>query len=179
LTRNAAAWRGTRAQLDVRSFAISNRPGRASLAIGAGFETNQGTAGIVDATSFGPGDRNVDVIASTLDDEFPTESLACVKIDVEGHEYAAIEGARRLLAGRRVRHVVFEDHRGYPTRTTALLEDNGYRVFAVRRGFTGPRLAKPSASSPAGEAPSYLATVDAEGAIDAMNARGWRALRGR
>ena len=39
-------------------------------------------------------------------------AVAILKIDVEGAEQAVLEGAANALNERRVRHIIFEDHRG-------------------------------------------------------------------
>lgn len=47
----------------------------------------------------------------TLDDTVEQEridAMDCVKMDIEGHGLQALEGARRALAGKRIRTLAFE-----------------------------------------------------------------------
>jgi FkbM family methyltransferase len=159
LERNVDRLGSRAASVDIRGVALSDRRGYAELITGSGFERNQGTAALVDTAS-PPNAPGMRVATVTLDGEFPWERLDCLKIDVEGHEHAVLQGAERLLAGGRIRHIVYEDHGPYPTGASTLLERHGYDVLGLGRGFTGPRLGSPWHATVALEAPSYLATID-------------------
>jgi FkbM family methyltransferase len=86
------------------------------------------------AAEWGAGSDEIEAITVpvvTLDDEL--ESVDVLKIDVEGHEEHALQGARRVLTELRPRLVVIEligttfGHEGNcPERTAALLNDYGY-----------------------------------------------------
>ena len=78
-----------------------------------------------------------------LDDE-GLSNVGFIKIDVEGHEYAVIDGARGLLArcrpnllveileGRGDRHAVMRN------RTVQLLAELGYEIYVFARGALRP-----------------------------------------
>ncbi|MDE3053669.1 MAG: FkbM family methyltransferase, partial [Gemmatimonadota bacterium] len=87
--------------------------------------------------------------------------------------------AEGLLAAGGIRDVVFEDHGGYPTNVSRLLERHGFRVFALRVSFWGPRLEPAGAATPdaSWEAPNYLATREPDRALARVAPRGWRVLR--
>lgn len=101
-----------------------------------------------------------------------------MKIDVEGHERAVLEGAERALADRRIRDIVFEDFDDPPTAVAQLLQGHGYEVFSPDHSLLRP-LAGPAtrrAASLSGADPSYLATTDPRRALDRLSRRGWAVL---
>jgi FkbM family methyltransferase len=176
LERNVARLGHRAASINVRGVALSDRCGYSELVTGPSFARNQGTATLA-GTERWPPVSAVRVATVTLDDEFPSDRLDCVKIDVEGHEHAVLRGAEGLLGERRIRHVLYEDHGRYPTAASELLERHGYTVLRLGRGFTGPRIAPPSDRVARLEAPTYLATIEPNEALRALSTRGWQALR--
>jgi FkbM family methyltransferase len=96
------------------------------------------------AGSFGVTCRSIDSLI--CDDGVPAPTL--MKIDVEDWELRLFQGARRLLAERPPKAMVFEastrkggDGRPSDPRLTELLEGSGYRVEWIRRhnGIVWPR----------------------------------------
>ena len=63
-----------------------------------------------------------------------------MKIDVEGHEFAVLEGAARLLEEKRVRDIVFEDFHPQPSPVSGLLQAAGYTVFSLVPAWRKPIL---------------------------------------
>jgi hypothetical protein len=104
--------------------------------------------------------------------------IGVLKIDVEGHEAAVLQGAASLLARHGIRDIVFEEHGSHPTNATRLLEGYGYALFRLRQRFLG------LSADPAGESgkhgqwdpPSYLATTDPDRATVRLAPRGWAVL---
>lgn len=176
LRSNAARWRGW-GDVHVVAEAVSSAPGTVSLVLPDGFESNRGLAR-VGAAPGGPGALTVP--ATTLDERFAAAPRApdVLKVDVEGHEEAVIEGARTLLARGHPRDCVYEDH-AHPSRVTRLLEASGFTVFRIERWLSRPALVPSGSRSrgPAWEAPSFLATRAPERARARLHARGWRCLR--
>lgn len=81
------------------------------------------------------GGKNLEVIQRDTLDSFVFDDVACVKIDVEGHAYAVLEGAQQTLA-RCHPTIVFEhDHKWLkrakvsPDAPFNLLRDLGYDTF--------------------------------------------------
>lgn len=119
------------------------------------------------------------VQVETLDDELHGRSAAILKIDVEGSERAVLEGAARSLKERRLRHIIFEDHLGAGSSVMAHLLAHEYAIFSIGWTLMGPTLGD-RGTPPAHahyEAPSYLATLAPDDALNACTKRGWMALR--
>ena len=121
----------------------------------------------------------VPVQVDTLDDELQGRSVAILKIDVEGAEHAVLEGAANALKGRRLRHIIFEDHHGAGSAVMNQLLGYGYTIYSVEWTLSGPNLGDAATVSAHAryEAPSYLATLTPDVASAACSRRGWMALR--
>ncbi|OYV73521.1 MAG: hypothetical protein B7Z72_02355, partial [Gemmatimonadetes bacterium 21-71-4] len=133
LEQNAAAWRAgwPVAAIDVRPVALSDRDGAGELLLPAFYDHNRGLARVA-----APGEGDADggsrqpLRLARLDGLLGADTpVGVMKIDVEGHEGPVLRGAGVLLAAGRIRDIVFEDHGGYPTDVSRLLEGFGYRVF--------------------------------------------------
>ena len=123
----------------------------------------------------------VPVQVETLDGELAGRSVVVLKVDVEGAEHALFEGAARSLKERRIRHIIFEDHRGAHSDVMTQLLGYGYAIYSIGWRLWGPVLDDVGAVSTHAryEAPSYLATVAPDAARAACAKRGWMALRSR
>jgi FkbM family methyltransferase len=178
LARNVERWRTAEriATVELRAAAVSAAAGRLPLSIDPDtFAHNKGTASI----EWAEHDSSTEVDTVRLDEEIST-AIGVLKLDVEGHELAALEGATSLLARKLVRDILFEEHRQPPTPVTELLESHGYTVIGVRQGIAGP-----VASTPADaykrqlwDPPALLASVDPTRARRRLKRRGWTCLRG-
>jgi FkbM family methyltransferase len=177
LARNVERWR-TLEDLDVvevRQAAVS--ASRGTLPLGVDPETfaqNKGTASLerADAT------HTTEVATVRLDEEL-SGPIGVVKLDVEMHELAALQGAEALLSKKLIRDIVFEEHEQPPTAVTAVLEARGYTVLGVRQGLTGPILSAPGEaySMRLWDPPAMLATIDPQRARARLAPRGYRTLR--
>lgn len=118
-----------------------------------------------------------------LDDLLPqTGPIGIGKIDVEGAELQVLQGAQGLFAERKIRDLVVEDFRPFPSPSISLLNGHGYRVFRIAKSLRGPRLWDPwrpetARRSPPWEPVNYLATLDADRAIEKIQPRGWLCLQ--
>ncbi|MBA2743253.1 MAG: FkbM family methyltransferase [Chthoniobacterales bacterium] len=146
------------------------------------FAINQGTASMANVPSEGESSTSHWVEVETLDDLFPTESFALLKIDVEGFETEVLTGAEGLLKSRRITHVIYEDHRAGGSGLNEMLTKNGYAVFAIGYGALGPKLLPTASAEDAidtsWESASFLATLDPVRVNQVMRSKGWHVLRG-
>ena len=176
LEENVRRWEGepSLARIELRREALSDHAGTGGLVEGPAFARNRGTAQVVDAGG------GVPVPLTTLDARFPSTALGVLKLDVEGHEGAALRGAERLIGSRAIRDIVYEAHGAAGGEESAWLEARGYVVFGIGKAFRGPVLER-QLDRPAGRwmPPSWLATSDPERAAALLRPRGWRCLRGR
>lgn len=177
LARNVAHWASEDGitVIDAQQAAVSSTQGTLPLSFDPEiFEANKGTASL-EATGSG---HSTQVPTVRLDDEFSTP-IGVLKLDVEMHERAALEGAERLLSERLVRDIVLEEHEPPPTPVTSLLEAHGYTVLSVRQGLTGPLLGVPEATQAAKmwDPPTLLASLDPTRLSRRLRPRGWIALR--
>ncbi|MBC7133725.1 MAG: FkbM family methyltransferase [Roseovarius sp.] len=93
------------------------------------------SARLMGDTPAGAGDRIETVTTLAIDDLVPEGVAALVKLDVEGAERAAIDGAARALAQGSV--LIYEDHGNDPACTVSahLLRDGRMRLLAIEGGL--------------------------------------------
>jgi FkbM family methyltransferase len=179
LEQNVTRWNADPSigKVECRRLAVSNESGSGRLSGGGDVNTHMGLASLRNGAEAGRPD-DFDVELETLDDVLGDGQPDLIKIDVEGHEWEVLEGAGKLLAERRVRDVVFEDHGIYPTPAMTLLEEHGMTIFTLTHSLLGPRL-RPVREGPAPggwPGPNYLATLDPARASARLAPRGWGSL---
>jgi FkbM family methyltransferase len=114
-----------------------------------------------------------------LDNFLKTEQncIGVLKIDVEGHELEVLQGAGDLISNHKIRDIIFEEHNVYPSPLTGFLEQNGYTVFRIWKGFWKPRLESPNLNKThSWEPPNYLATCNPKRATKLVKSWGWKSL---
>jgi FkbM family methyltransferase len=173
LERNVTRWNegAATAPVDARQAAVSSRAGTSALATDpATFADNKGTASLERSE----GADSTEVRTVRLDEELEGE-VGVLKLDVEMHELAALEGAGALS----VRDIVFEEHDVPPTAVTTLLEERGYSILGLRQGLAGPVLGTPAEAYARRlwDPPALLATRAPQRARERLRRRGWLALR--
>jgi FkbM family methyltransferase len=118
---------------DVLSSAISDCDGVAAMFFSSSINT--GTSGFVRTTRYPRPRKTVRVarLESVLKDA-RISTVDCMKIDIEGLEYEAIMGSRRLFESRSIKHILIQMHpdqmsrRGHdPGDLTEFLQECGYR----------------------------------------------------
>lgn len=176
LASNVASWsvRPGVAPVELHSVALTDETGTGELSIG--IDENMGLAALFEGEGDALGGTTVPVELERLDNLFPEGTIDVLKIDVEGHEPGVLRGASELLASRRVRDIVFEDHDPYPDEATALVEDAGYKLFSIANDLLGIELGRPAERGTPSlwPGPSYLATIDPDRALARLLPRGWR-----
>ena len=184
LTRNLKTW----AEYDLAPIVavekgISSRrgPGRLhSVRDIGGFTLEDCTA--ADRKPHPPESAETVVELTTLDAFVPeAEEIALVKIDVEGHELAVLEGAEKLLAAHRVRDLLFEDFQPQPSPVTRFLWSAGYTVFYLHPGWRKPKAVRIEEAGKwlvrRNSEPNFLATFNPRRAELRFQAGGWMILR--
>ncbi|MDP9225095.1 MAG: FkbM family methyltransferase [Actinomycetota bacterium] len=158
--------------VDVIAAALSDRAGKVRLAEPDDFRSNTTGSAVVPS-------GGMEVPSVTLDDIVGDDTVKLIKLDVEGHEFFALQGAARLLHDQRAYHIVFEDHRPLPTDVSRHLEESRYFVFALAARPHKPELVAPwdQSARPRWEAPTYIATVRPVELVQALHPWGWRCLR--
>lgn len=176
LVSNVERWGtilGTR--IEPSELALSDRSGTAMLNVPDGSEENCGLASLVNSQTGGL----TSFVQLQRLDNLINESIAVLKVDVEGHEASVFEGASKLLQSKKIRDIVYEEHREYPTPATELLESYGYAVFNLSAYFRGPAardIRQPHANR-RWEPPSCLATLEPMRALARLRPRGWQTLQ--
>ena len=177
LKANVESWRGyALAPIEPRHEALSSRAGVADLHEDERFAVNRGSASLEVPPVVV---RTHAVDATTLDARVPPDvGVGLAKLDVEGHERAVLEGAARLLAGGRLRDLIFEDLEPHSHSVTGVLETAGYRVFALCAPWHKPVLVpRRDGARRCFQTHNYLATLDPGRARARFRNPGWRCLR--
>jgi FkbM family methyltransferase len=172
------------ASFSLFSLALGDEAGRALLDVPDAFKSNRGVAtlrqknrGAMVSSSALP------VRVEKLDDVLQAEErIGILKIDVEGHELAVLQGAEGLVERGFVRDILYEEHNSSASRTTVWLESRGYSVYYLDQLLLGVKAVPYHLNyRPRGrrEAPNLLATREPERALERLSPRGWRVLRAK
>lgn len=100
----------------IHEWAASNHEGQVTFNLGSHEETGWGGisgdgSNAAQPTTAETGQNlMVTVTCHRLDAAFPEREIEVLKIDCEGADAWVIEGAAELLAGKRIRHVIFEEN---------------------------------------------------------------------
>jgi FkbM family methyltransferase len=122
-------------QITCESIAVSNSDGVAKFF----FNDSDMSASLVsDFQSFNTRADWAEVQTRTLDSYFSQRALTSpvvMKVDVEGHEEALLDGAHQAIASYKP-DLILEVLAGYSPRSTAFLKELGYRFFPItNEGF--------------------------------------------
>jgi FkbM family methyltransferase len=168
---NVEGW-PVRDRITLDDRAASRVAGPGTLHLPAGYERNYG----IGSLNADGGTVSHQIQLVRLDELIAGRQVGVLKIDVEGHELAALEGAGESLSAGLIRDIVFEELRPLPTPASRLLEATGFQISGIEEGFSRPRLV--GDRQPRGwDAPTYLATRAPERARARAAARGWTCLR--
>jgi FkbM family methyltransferase len=174
------AHNGASARIVVHDCALGDVNGTANLVETDGFASNQGSAFLADPATAGKVTAQYQVEVKPLDELTPTGEFRLLKIDVEGHELKVIQGARRLLSEKRVRHVIYEDHSQGKSGIPDIFTGYGYSIYSIGHTLFGLELAdfrKEIMLDTSWESPSYLATMD-PAYVNTHISKGWEIFKG-
>jgi FkbM family methyltransferase len=175
LRSNASRW--LRNNIQIVEAAVSKVGGVLTMQDWGDGSTNEGTAQIRSNDSSTAEGRCFEVRAVSLDGEFHGSQFAVIKIDVEGHELAVLEGATRLLEQRAVRDIIFESTKHYPSLVHRFLLQHGFSVFRLESGIFGPKLIDPKKPSNGLELlADFVATTEPKRALKRFSNWGWKTL---
>jgi FkbM family methyltransferase len=167
------------ALVELQNLALSDGSGEGLLDVGTVWSSNRGAGKIVSASTTDTTSL-VAVKLASLDQVLGDEThVGICKIDVEGHELQVFRGATQLLAKRRLRDIIFEDHVKYPSPVHKLLLDHGFTLLSLHRKLWGPRLIPASPQTTFNEqkeGKNYLATLDPARAAQRFKPAGWQSL---
>lgn len=112
--------------------ALSDRPGRRSMYLPSHAGRELDARGSLEvAANRGLAQREIEVESTTLD-ALELREVAVIKIDVEGHELAVLQGGRQLIQRDRPALLVEIEERHHPGGSAAvfaLFEELGYRCY--------------------------------------------------
>jgi FkbM family methyltransferase len=184
LNHNVARWGADPrfARISIRACAASDRQETCRLYYPSSiFSSNEGTASLEESWGGNSASESEDVDTTTLDSALSdeTENIHLLKIDVEGHELAVLNGAFQLLARKRFVHIIFEDSAQYRSPVHELLESCGYTLYRLARSFVRIKAIDPCdrSSYPVDVMSNFLATIEPQTVAHAFSQWGWRALR--
>ena len=174
LESNIARW-APYASIQAEQCALSSVSGDGELRIPESFRSNRGVATLERGMASVATER---VALRRLDDYMAAATrIGVMKVDVEGHELELLRGCSEML-GQRIRDIIFEEQRPYPSEVHVYLEERGYKVFRLDRGFWRPLLRPPESRPRRPYLPSnFLATTAEDRARERFRAFGWQALR--
>lgn len=115
------------------------------------------------------------VAVCKLSDLVDERDYSFMKLDVEGHEEAALKGAGNLVSHKKIKNILFEDHQGPGSPAWLYLQKWGYHLYSFGWEFGGVRVACAGARglTKTYEAPNYWASSDP---LDRDFFPGWECL---
>lgn len=147
--------------ITLHELALSNYKGEGELVLPKSFEYNEGVAYVSEGNSSSNA-NSIKIRLEMLDNIFNANvKIDVLKIDVEGHELKALQGAQNLLNNQSIHTILFEDHQQYPNSLTQYLESFGYSIFRIEKHLTRLNFSPPTAKAniSSWEAPNFIATL--------------------
>ncbi|MEH2319941.1 FkbM family methyltransferase [Nostoc sp.] len=173
-----------------QEIAISDKSGSNVLTIPDGFDKNRGLSKIETNNNVLTNNasyliqKSYLVSVSTLDktlDLNESFQIGVLKIDIEGHEFEALNGAKQMISQQKIRDIIFEDHNPYPNLVTNFLQKYGYTIFKAIGGFWRPIICSPESQQTgrSWEPPCYIATINPARVVQRTKPWGWHSLNNR
>ncbi|MEH2411346.1 FkbM family methyltransferase [Nostoc sp.] len=192
LLENITSWQESMGWHNIipREIAISDKSGSNVLTIPDGFDKNRGLSkietnnNVLTINESSLIQKSYLVSVSTLDkilDLNQSFQIGVLKIDIEGHEFEALNGAKQMISQQKIRDIIFEEHNSNPSLVTNFLQKYGYTIFKAVGGFWGPIICSPESQITGRdwEPPCYLATINPARVVQRTKAWGWHSLHNR
>lgn len=180
LSQNTDGWKSL-SEIELFNLGLSDTVGSAVLTEGKDFVSNLGTAQIKNFSNYEDGDNTFECKIEKLDNLLLSNNIKekmVIKIDIEGHEINAFKGMAKLLESKKVNHIIYEDHKRYPSDTSDFLENFGYKIYGIEKRFFGPKLTEPAtANYLPWESSNYVATINEVHLISKMSHIGWKIFK--
>lgn len=154
--------------LSVGKYALGAETGEKTLYVPRAWSQNSGLSTLEEREDA----ERLSITCRRLDAEIDSP-IQVLKIDVEGHEDAVLEGAGNLLANRNIQHIIFEEHNIQNSAVVKRLEMNGYTVFGMLKRLRGPELTNPLSA----ESYNFIASVSPDECVSCFEYPGWRSLK--
>ncbi|MBD2437145.1 FkbM family methyltransferase [Nostoc sp. FACHB-110] len=180
LLKNIHEWQSNLGwnHINLEQIALSDRTGIGLLCVSENREAGKLTEASVSNSSTNY-EQTYNVTIKRMD-EVINDDIGVMKLDVEGHELSVLQGATKLITHNRIRDIVFEEHKGYPSSVSDFLEAQGYKIFRIWKGFWKPILHSPEQNYiHPWEPPSFLATLDEKRVKTRLQKSGWMSLNGK
>ena len=158
------------ANVQAHNVALTNKNGTLDLYIPHKWSENEGLASLEKKQD----SKKVEVKANRLDNII-SSPIQLLKLDVEGHEYSALNGCKKIIKNKIIKYVIFEDFNIQDSRTRDFLQAHGYSIFAVQQTLRGPHLTRRLN----GPQYNFIAAIDAAACKQCFSASGWRCLRNK
>lgn len=168
-----------RRNVQLENSAVGEIPAEAWLVDGSYFHDNRGSASLCRDNPETAESRKYKVKVRSLDEFISAPATVGVcKIDVEGHELAALKGAEQALSRRAIRDIVFEDFSPAPSPVAEFLRKHQYTVFQMHPSWWRPNLSTigPGQNLPTNFSYNYLATLEPQRAKNRFRSGGWHCL---
>ncbi len=103
--------------------------------------------------------------------------IGLMKIDIENHELQAFKGAEESFLKKKIRDILYEDHRGVGSEASKYLIDHGFVIFGMHCTVFGPVLVEDlKPMTPKAGEHNLVATLDPERVKKRIAKRGYACL---
>jgi FkbM family methyltransferase len=161
---------------------ISQKCGIAFLDETQNFQTNEGTSRVILNQELAS-HKKIEIVS--LDSIFPSGSkIDFLKLDIEGHEYQALLGAKTLLENQNISNILFEEHFPQQSKVISYLVNLNYKVYFINKAFFGPQLIElknyirtDKLQFNSYEPMNFIATVDNNLKSKINSTKGWFSLK--
>jgi FkbM family methyltransferase len=177
LKHNVSLWNDNN-KIKIHHQAITSKAGTAVLNIPKFFSENCGVSSL-ESIEGNEKLESVNVEAVTIDSICNELNNIIIKIDIEGHEVEAFKGATRSFKDGKIKAIFFEEHRPYPCETFEFLENAGFKIIRIDRGFFSPKISPVGGKIPQNiwEPLNYLAYLEDSFIKNLESKRGWSILK--